>query len=77
MSRAAVFRQFQVARQVLAHGLMPIIEPEVNIRSADREESDALLLDAILGGKLGAPSTEKEIASELSEEVLPAEIYGG
>src|SRR5438067_10328353 len=43
-----VAQQFQVARQVLAHGLMPIIEPEVNIRSADREESDALLLDAIL-----------------------------
>ena len=31
----------------------------------------------ILGRKLGAPSTEREIASELSEEVLPAEIYGG
>ena len=30
----------------------------------------------VLGRKLGEPSTEKEIASELSEEVLPAEIYG-
>jgi len=43
-----VAQQFQVARQVLAHGLMPIIEPEVNIKSADRAESDALLLSAIL-----------------------------
>src|SRR5213080_5428513 len=42
-----VAQQFQLARQVLGHGLMPIIEPEVNIKSADREESDALLLDAI------------------------------
>jgi fructose-bisphosphate aldolase class I len=43
-----VAQQFQVARQVLAHGMMPIIEPEVNIKSADRAESDDLLLTAIL-----------------------------
>jgi fructose-bisphosphate aldolase class I len=43
-----VAQQFQLAKQVLAHGLMPIIEPEVNIKSADRAESDDLLLTAIL-----------------------------
>jgi fructose-bisphosphate aldolase class I len=43
-----VAQQFQVARQVLAHGMMPIVEPEVNIKSADRDECDGLLLDAIL-----------------------------
>jgi fructose-bisphosphate aldolase class I len=43
-----VAQQFQVARQVLAHGMMPIIEPEVNIKSADRAQSDDLLLSAIL-----------------------------
>ncbi len=43
-----VAQQFQVARQVLAHGMIPIIEPEVNIKSADRAESDRLLLTAIL-----------------------------
>ena len=43
-----VAQQFQLAKQVLAHGLMPIVEPEVNIRSADRGESDDLLLTAIL-----------------------------
>ncbi len=43
-----VAQQFQVAKQVLAHGMMPIIEPEVNIKSADRAESDELLLAAIL-----------------------------
>ena len=42
-----VAQQFQVAKQVLAHCLMPIIEPEVNIKSADRAESDRLLLTAI------------------------------
>jgi len=43
-----VAQQFQVAKQVLGHGMMPIIEPEVNIKSADRAESDELLLSAIL-----------------------------
>jgi fructose-bisphosphate aldolase class I len=44
----AVAQQFQVAKQVLAHDLVPIVEPEVNIKSADRAESDELLLSAIL-----------------------------
>ena len=43
-----VAQQFQIAKQVLAHGMMPIIEPEVNIKSADRAQSDDLLLTAIL-----------------------------
>jgi fructose-bisphosphate aldolase class I len=43
-----VAQQFQIARQVLAHGMMPIVEPEVNIKSADRAECDDLLLSAIL-----------------------------
>src|SRR6476620_4041223 len=43
-----VAQQFQIAKQVLAKGLMPIVEPEVNIKSADRAESDDLLLTAIL-----------------------------
>ena len=43
-----VAQQFQVAKQVLAHGMMPIIEPEVTIKSADRAQSDGLLLSAIL-----------------------------
>jgi fructose-bisphosphate aldolase class I len=43
-----VAQQFQLAKQVLAHGMMPIIEPEVNIKSADRAQCDDLLLIAIL-----------------------------
>lgn len=45
---AVVTQQFEVAIQVLRHGMMPIIEPEVNIKSADRAASDALLRDEIL-----------------------------
>lgn len=44
---AIVKQQFEVAGQILDHGLMPIIEPEVNIKSADRAESDALVLSEI------------------------------
>lgn len=43
-----VAQQFQIAKQVLDSGLVPIIEPEVNIKSADRATSDDLLLAAIL-----------------------------
>ena len=43
-----VAQQFQIARQVLAHGMMPIVEPEVNIKSPERAECDDLLLSAIL-----------------------------
>jgi fructose-bisphosphate aldolase class I len=44
----AVAQQFQLAKQVLAKGMMPIVEPEVNIKSPDRARSDDLLLSAIL-----------------------------
>jgi fructose-bisphosphate aldolase class I len=45
---AAVKQQFEVARRVLSHGLMPIIEPEVNIKSPDRDASDRILLEELL-----------------------------
>ncbi|HET9811432.1 MAG TPA: fructose bisphosphate aldolase [Sphingomicrobium sp.] len=45
---AIVEQQFNLARQVLAHGLVPIVEPEVNIKSPERDVADRLLLDAIL-----------------------------
>ena len=44
---AVVAQQFDVAQQVLAHGLMPIIEPEVNIKSTERAEADAILLEEL------------------------------
>lgn len=45
---AVVKQQFEVARQVLSHGLMPIVEPEVNIKSTERDAADRILLDEIL-----------------------------
>ena len=45
---AIVAQQFEVAAQVLAAGLMPIIEPEINIKSAERDAADVMLRDEIL-----------------------------
>jgi fructose-bisphosphate aldolase, class I len=45
---AIVKQQFDVGRQVLSHAMMPILEPEVNIKSETRAECDAILLEEIL-----------------------------
>lgn len=44
---AVVAQQIALALDVLAHGLMPIIEPEVNIKSETRAECDAILLEEL------------------------------
>ena len=43
-----VSQQFEVAEQVLRHGLVPIIEPEVSIKSTERAHADEILRDEIL-----------------------------
>lgn len=45
---ANVAQQFEIGKQILGHGLMPIIEPEVNITIADKAEAEAILRDEIL-----------------------------
>ncbi|MER2534794.1 MAG: fructose bisphosphate aldolase [Rhizobiaceae bacterium] len=45
---AVVDQQFEVAAQILAHGLVPIIEPEVTISIADKAEAEDILLAEIL-----------------------------
>ncbi len=46
--KAAVKQQFEVARQVLAKGLVPIVEPEVDIKNPDKKGSEAVLKQEIL-----------------------------
>lgn len=43
-----VQQQFDVAKQILSEGFMPIVEPEVNIESKDKLESEVLLKEEIL-----------------------------
>ena len=45
---AIVAQQFDIAQTILGHGLIPIIEPEINIQSADKAASETLLCDEIL-----------------------------
>jgi fructose-bisphosphate aldolase class I len=45
---AVVSQQFEIGRQILAADLMPIIEPEVDIKSPQKAEAEALLKQAIL-----------------------------
>ena len=56
--KAIVAQQFAEAARIAAHGLVPIIEPEVNIKSAERDAADRLLLAelvAALDAWTGAP----------------------
>jgi fructose-bisphosphate aldolase class I len=46
--QAIVDQQFEVGRQVLAAGLVPILEPEVDIKSPEKAEAEALLKAKIL-----------------------------
>ncbi|UWQ09011.1 fructose bisphosphate aldolase [Aliiroseovarius crassostreae] len=45
--KAVVAQQFEVGKQIIGHGLVPIIEPEVTISIADKAEAEALLLAEI------------------------------
>ncbi len=45
---AIVAQQFDIGRQVLSHDMVPIIEPEVNIKSPERAQADAILRDELL-----------------------------
>jgi fructose-bisphosphate aldolase class I len=66
-----VAQQFQVAKQVLAHGLMPIVEPEVNIKGAQRAECDRLLLSAILEELDTAIPEGQQVMLKLSLPAVP------
>ena len=64
-----VRQQFEVAEQICDHGLMPIVEPEVSIKSPERAAADRILLEEIekaLDGLTG----ERRVMLKLS---IPAE----
>ncbi|PLP59877.1 fructose bisphosphate aldolase [Mesorhizobium loti] len=53
---AVVDQQFEIGRQVLAHGLVPIIEPEVTISIPDKAEAEDILLAEIRKHLDGVPA---------------------
>ncbi len=48
--QAIADQQFEVGRQVLGHGLVPILEPEIDIHSPEKAQAEDLLKDALLRG---------------------------
>ena len=51
-----VTQQFDVARQIIAAGLVPIVEPEVDIHCPDKAAAEAMLKTALLEALDGLPA---------------------
>ncbi len=65
---AIVAQQFAVGRQVIAAGLMPILEPEINIKSETRAACDIMLRDEILKH---LDAADQPVMLKLSLPVVP------
>ena len=66
---AVVDQQFEVGRQILTTGLVPIIEPEIDIHSPQKAEAEALMKASILG-QLASLSADQLVMLKLT---LPEE----
>ena len=67
---AVVDQQFEVGRQILAHGLVPIIEPEVTISIPDKAAAEDILLAEIKKHLDGVPAG-KQIMLKLTLPTKP------
>lgn len=67
---AVVEQQFAVGKQILAAGLMPIIEPEVDITSPEKAAAEALLKSSILA-QLDTLATDEMVMLKLT---LPEQV---
>ena len=67
---AIVAQQFDVGAQIAKHGLMPILEPEVSIKSPDKAGAEAILL-AELNRKLDALPDDRKVMLKLTIPDVP------
>ena len=67
---ANVAQQFELADQIASHGLMPIIEPEVSIKSPDKPGAETILLEEI-SKKLDALPAGKQVMLKLTIPTVP------
>ncbi|MDX2483934.1 MAG: fructose bisphosphate aldolase [Pseudodonghicola sp.] len=67
---AVVDQQFEIGQQILSHGLMPIIEPEVTISIADKAEAEDILR-AEIAKHLDALPEDKQVMLKLT---LPEKV---
>jgi fructose-bisphosphate aldolase, class I len=73
--KSVVDQQFDIARQILAAGMVPIIEPEVDIHSPQKAEAEALLRAAILE-QLGQLTSDEYVMLKLTLPDLD-DFYAG
>ena len=62
---AVVAQQFEVGKQIIGHGLVPIIEPEVDINIPDKAEAE-VLLKAALVAELDRLSADQPVMLKLT-----------
>ena len=67
---AVVAQQFELGREILAGGLMPIIEPEVDIKSPEKEKCEELLRAALIK-ELDRLSTDQQVMLKLTLPTQP------
>lgn len=67
--RSIVAQQFEFGKEIIAGGLVPIIEPEVNIKSAEKQEAEVILKQELLEF-VASLSADQNIMLKLS---LPTE----
>jgi fructose-bisphosphate aldolase, class I len=65
-----VRQQVEVGQQVLAAGLVPMLEPEINIKSAERAQCDAILVEEMVKALDDMPGADK-VMLKLSLPVTP------
>ena len=63
--KAVVDQQFEIGRHIVEAGLVPIIEPEVDIHSPEKEQAETLLKDAMLA-HLDALGPEQKVMLKLT-----------
>ena len=66
---AVVDQQFEISLQILASGLVPILEPEIDIRSSQKAEAEVLLRQALVS-RLGQIPADQSLMLKLT---LPEE----
>jgi len=72
---AIVAQQFEIGAQISGHGLMPILEPEVSIKSPDKAGAEAILVKE-LTAKLDALPAGRQVMLKLTIPDVP-DLYAG
>ena len=64
--KAVVDQQFEIGRRIVEAGLVPIIEPEVDIHSPEKEQAEVLLKDAMLAHLDAAGARAEKVMLKLT-----------